>query len=540
MNILLTDISSLTLDQQDLPLAPQADADSFAGLFSQQFPVEPGNESQGADIKGFLENLPGLTDTSEATPDLTTGAGGGELLSPDPTAIPINTNPAVNAVSELLASVVKPAFRPDSEAMAIVTANGNKGEYLPAGGNSLPANAAFDRGQQSMFDNMTTAASGVSEAIKAVAAELKPQVAVQAVSTQSGRVEALSGAINAASTKANSAADFVSAMNKSALPGESAQATSAQMAITPAPGQIVSRDLLADARSGLETRQSGVAEVIPDVDLKTAAALSRSAGLSGVTPQAAVAALPLVSEDQLGDTPRVLKGLRETPVVETVPARETAMDRSLMPGEKIPLAVPATVRDIPGSAESRNLEILAQQPANVQQPAVTLPGSAPPHPLTPSTQPGALPPHLETLTLARNSDSAEWSSGLSERVNWMINQKQNTATIRLDPPFLGKLDVHVKIADDATTVSFLTQNTQTRELIETASVRLRDFLQESGYQNVNVDVSQRHDQQQARSQSAFDTDADQADESNQEQAFEHRQQDQDSYFIGEGIVDTFA
>lgn len=215
--------------------------------------------------------------------------------------------------------------------------------------------------------------------------------------------------------------------------------------------------------------------------------------------------------------------------------------------DKVPLPGPATARDMPATAEYRNSDVLAQQSVNSQQPTLTPSASAVqsvsvlPHLLAAGTQSSsALPPHLETLVLPRNADSTEWANGLSERVNWMINQKQNTATIRLDPPLLGKLDVHVKIADDATTVSFLTQHAHTRELIDTASVRLRDFLQESGYQNVNVDVSQRHDQQQARSNAAFDTEAEQQDESQQEQALEHRERDQASYFIGEGIVDTFA
>ena len=104
------------------------------------------------------------------------------------------------------------------------------------------------------------------------------------------------------------------------------------------------------------------------------------------------------------------------------------------------------------------------------------------------------------LQLSRQAEAGDWGNGLGERVQWMINQKQNSAMIRLDPPALGKLDVQVKIAEDATTITIQTQHAQTRDLIETASHRLRDFLQESGYQNVNVDVSQRQDQQQARAQ----------------------------------------
>ena len=546
MNILLTDISSLTLDQQELPLAPQADADSFAGLFSQQFPVEPGKEAQDIDIKGFIDKISTLSDTSESIPELSPGSDSDENSLPDPNASPIDNNLAVKAATEFIDQVELPALKPVSDAMSNTLADGKTGEKLPAGGNSLPVNAALDMAQRGVFEKMTAPAASISDAIKGAPSELKPQVALQSAASLSGKLETLSAASNAASAKISPAADFVSVMNKSALTGESAQAIPLRKPVNPESGQFVARNLLADAGPGLESRQPGVAEVMRNVDFRTTAALSQSERSPGSAPQPSVPVLAMVGEDQLDQTRRVFKGLRENVTMDTVSARETATDRTLMAAEKIPLPGPATARDMPGSAEYRNPDVLAQQPANLQQPTVTPSASAVqsvsvlPHLLTPGTQSSALPPHLETLALPRNADSTDWGNGLSERINWMINQKQNTATIRLDPPLLGKLDVHVKIADDATTVSFLTQHAHARELIETASVRLRDFLQESGYQNVNVDVSQRHDQQQARSNAAFDTEAEQQDESGQEQALEHRERDQAGYFIGEGIVDTFA
>ena len=122
----------------------------------------------------------------------------------------------------------------------------------------------------------------------------------------------------------------------------------------------------------------------------------------------------------------------------------------------------------------------------------------------------------------------------------MINQKQNSAVIRLDPPLLGKLDVQVKIVDDATTITIQTQHAQTRELIETASVRLRDYLQESGFQNVNVDVSQRQDQQQGQAQNAAAEHTDEQAEARLEAELAERQGEHDVYAMGEGLLDTFA
>jgi flagellar hook-length control protein FliK len=144
------------------------------------------------------------------------------------------------------------------------------------------------------------------------------------------------------------------------------------------------------------------------------------------------------------------------------------------------------------------------------------------------------------MSLTRNADAGEWSNGLGERVNWMINQKQNTASIRLDPPFLGKLDVQIKVSDDATTITIQTQHAQTRDLIDATSARLRDYLQESGYQNVNVDVSQRQEQQQARSQSNAPADSDQSEDSAREQSADSAERDIDNFFTGDGLVDTFA
>lgn len=102
----------------------------------------------------------------------------------------------------------------------------------------------------------------------------------------------------------------------------------------------------------------------------------------------------------------------------------------------------------------------------------------------------------EPLYIARPDSPVEWSQGLGDRVSWMINQKLNSASIRLDPPSLGKLEIHIQVTDEATKITINVQTAQTRDLIENASIRLRDLLQEAGYQNVDVDVG--HDRNQPR------------------------------------------
>lgn len=122
----------------------------------------------------------------------------------------------------------------------------------------------------------------------------------------------------------------------------------------------------------------------------------------------------------------------------------------------------------------------------------------------PSANPGTANPvastsvlsnSLERMVMTNPDSSAEWGSGLGERVSVMLNQKQNAATIRLDPPMLGKMDIQIQVKDDVTNVTINTQHAQTRDMVDSASQRLREFLQDAGYQNVNVDVSHQSDQQ---------------------------------------------
>ena len=111
---------------------------------------------------------------------------------------------------------------------------------------------------------------------------------------------------------------------------------------------------------------------------------------------------------------------------------------------------------------------------------------------------------LQNMSLGRGESSVDVGNGLAERVQWMVNHKQNIAHIRLDPPMLGKLDVQVKVMDDAATITIQTQQGMTRDIIDAASHRLREALQESGFQNVNVDVSHREDPGQTSDNRAAD------------------------------------
>jgi flagellar hook-length control protein FliK len=127
-------------------------------------------------------------------------------------------------------------------------------------------------------------------------------------------------------------------------------------------------------------------------------------------------------------------------------------------------------------------------------------------------------------------------------VSLLINNKLNSAEIRIDPPHLGKLDIQIQLKDDSATISINTHNAQTRELIDSASVRLREFLQEAGYSSVDVNVSHR---EQSMAQGDLSDQDQQSDSNDQQQSSDQSElaaahQAELSLMIDDGRIDYFA
>ena len=546
MNIMLTDLSALTLEQQEVSVVAEPGAGSFAGLFSQQLPQASEKVGQDVDFKDFLEKLPIQAETSDINLELPLVAAGGEVALHDPGTFSRDSNSGINIPPEAVDTLAKQFPGPDSNDMPNVPTGGEKGELLPIGGNLLPDDAGFDVAKQDLVETAVTPSVTVAAIAGATGpassevlpARLSKLAQASSVAPQPGQLPSLPGITE----KGVVATDFMAVMGKSTAPKSDPLMDGDKIA-TPESPRTLNKDLLPAARLVAE---AGIVGKMPNPEVAAAPPPSRPADLAGLTLQPANPAIVPLVTDRSVLAEQNSKGLNQNVARELASAPVSTTDRAMLSAEKIPVADTLSVRDMLNAAEYRNLEVPTQPGANTSQQNLAVSTGAVQafSALSPqaaaAAQSNAFPGHLETLTLARNADSTELGNGLSERVNWMINQKQNTATIRLDPPFLGKLDVQIRIADDATTVLFQTQHAQTRDLIESASVRLRDFLQESGYQNVNVDVSQRQDQQQARSQTSLGADADQQDESFQDPDFDHQQRDAVNYFIGDGIVDTFA
>ena len=152
-----------------------------------------------------------------------------------------------------------------------------------------------------------------------------------------------------------------------------------------------------------------------------------------------------------------------------------------------------------------------------------------------------LPPHLQAISVSNSANNQQWGDALGERVSFLINQKLNSAEIRIDPPHLGKLDIQIHIKDDAAQVVIHTQHAQTRDLIENSSLRLREILQDAGYSSVDVNVSHRDSssQQQASGEAHFNATGDQS-QSTDSMGLADGVLQRVSMHIADGHIDYFA
>lgn len=150
------------------------------------------------------------------------------------------------------------------------------------------------------------------------------------------------------------------------------------------------------------------------------------------------------------------------------------------------------------------------------------------------------PVDASSSRLAPSVGTAAWGQALGEKLVWMASGTQQTASLTLNPPNLGPLQIVVHVTNDQATASFFSAQPEVRQALEAAFPRLRDMMNDAGIQlgqaTVSADTPQQNstpDRQAQRITLPFSS----ADPSSSAalqavQAPAHRS--------GRGLVDTFA
>lgn len=135
----------------------------------------------------------------------------------------------------------------------------------------------------------------------------------------------------------------------------------------------------------------------------------------------------------------------------------------------------------------------------------------------------------------------EWNQAVNQRVMWMVGGGDQSATLTLNPPDLGPLQVVIQVDNDQVDTTFISDNPEVRQALQDGMNMLRDKMQDSGMQLGNAQVSsqaqsQRHFEQamQQRAQQRLEqtTQAANAAEPTVSNTVVQR--------VSNGLVDTFA
>jgi flagellar hook-length control protein FliK len=82
-----------------------------------------------------------------------------------------------------------------------------------------------------------------------------------------------------------------------------------------------------------------------------------------------------------------------------------------------------------------------------------------------------------------------WEQQLGQKVVWMVAGGDQSASLTLNPPDLGPLQVVLNVSNDSATATFTAAQPETRQAIENALPKLREMMSEAGIALGNATVS---------------------------------------------------
>ncbi|UOD30880.1 flagellar hook-length control protein FliK [Massilia violaceinigra] len=337
----------------------------------------------------------------------------------------------------------------------------------PANNSSAQAPSGDKGGAPASDDSAAAAAAADSAAAAAARAEQLPMadmLALVASLTQPAQAAATPVALDPAwSTLASSRAAATTATADPGLAADAALAALSAPAMAAAAGRFPTVD-------GAPTPPAVGALSLPgDAALTTASDAAPQgelrALLEGAMPRAAGAASTDTAQGQ------------------ATPAQTTALQTALAPGDAARFAPAA--RELPDAMTAIDTTATEAAPvaAPLQQAAVSLAQAA----------------NGGADKLSARVGTPAWDNQVGQKIVWMVAGKEQSATLTLNPPDLGPVQVVLNISGDNASVTFSSGELEVRQALENAMPKLREMMDESGISLGNASVNagmpeQRQDQ----------------------------------------------
>jgi flagellar hook-length control protein FliK len=92
----------------------------------------------------------------------------------------------------------------------------------------------------------------------------------------------------------------------------------------------------------------------------------------------------------------------------------------------------------------------------------------------------------------------DFDDAMSARIGWLADQKIGHAVIRVTPHDLGQIEVRLQMDGDKVHASFSSAHADVRHALESSIPRLREMLNDQGFQLGNADVGHQHTAQDGK------------------------------------------
>ena len=109
---------------------------------------------------------------------------------------------------------------------------------------------------------------------------------------------------------------------------------------------------------------------------------------------------------------------------------------------------------------------------------------------------GAVP----TDRLSARVGTPAWDNQVGQKVIWMVGGEEQSATLELNPPDLGPVQVVLNVSNEMASVTFSAQQLEVRQALENSLPRLREMMNESGIALGNATVNAGSDGSQQQGQ----------------------------------------
>lgn len=143
------------------------------------------------------------------------------------------------------------------------------------------------------------------------------------------------------------------------------------------------------------------------------------------------------------------------------------------------------VRDAPEPAALKELGVTAPTAAPLQQAALALAQAA---------------TGVASDKIAARVGTPGWDQQVGQKIVWMVAGQEQSASLTLNPPDMGPMQVVLSVNNDQATVTFSAAQPEVRQALEDAMPKLREMMNESGIALGNASVNDGSAQQQAQAE----------------------------------------